>query len=251
MKAKWILCVGTALSLCGLRAFGEDAPNTNWVTTASLGFTLTSGNSDSVLGTAGILTGRKRDKNEWSFGADGAYGKTTDHTVTPDRTTKSAELARGFGQYNRLFSDRFFGYARAEGLHDGVALIRYRVTLSPGAGYYFIKNKSTDLCGELGPGYLWDDVGGVTRHYATLRVGEKFNQQLSAHAKLWQTAEYLPQLEDFNNFIVNAEIGVQADLNTSGSLALRVYLQDTYNNVPAAGRKQNDIKFVTALACKF
>jgi putative salt-induced outer membrane protein YdiY len=68
---------------------------------------------------------------------------------------------------------------------------------------------------------------------------------------LWETAEILPQVDDFNNYIVNFEIGVEADLNSSKKLALRVYLDDTYNNVPAAGRKKNDLKLVAAVAYKF
>jgi hypothetical protein len=32
---------------------------------------------------------------------------------------------------------------------------------------------------------------------------------------------------------------------------LRVYLDDTYNNVPAPGRKKNDLKLVAAVAYKF
>lgn len=235
-----------------------------WQSTVSAGATLTRGNSDTFLGTVTAATGKKWDQNELAFGADVAYGTTkqtttvvTNSTTTPPGTTRrtvtstTAETVHGFGQYNRLFSERLYGLGRLEGLHDGVADIKYRFTLSAGAGYDFIKTKTTELSGEFGPGYVVQKLGDDSQSYATLRLADKFSQELSDRARLWQTAEILPQVDDFNNFIVNFEVGIEADLNSSKKLSLRVYLDDTYNNVPAAGREKNDMKLVAAVAYKF
>ena len=83
------------------------------------------------------------------------------------------------------------------------------------------------------------------------RYKEHGLEALSDRSRLWETAEILPQVDDFKNYIVNFEIGVEADLNSAKSMSLRVYLDDTYNNVPAAGRKKNDLKLVAAVAYKF
>jgi putative salt-induced outer membrane protein YdiY len=136
-------------------------------------------------------------------------------------------------------------------LHDAVADIRYRVTLSPGAGYYFIKNKTTDLSAEIGPGYVFEELGTNDLNFATLRVAEKFHHALTDRARIWESVEWLPQVDNFKNYIVNAEIGIEADITKDKRFSLRSYLQDTYNNVPAAGRLKNDLKLVTALAYKF
>ena len=48
-----------------------------WESNASLGFTLTRGNSDTSLFTAKVLTARKDIYNEWLLGADGAYGENS------------------------------------------------------------------------------------------------------------------------------------------------------------------------------
>ena len=136
-------------------------------------------------------------------------------------------------------------------MHDGVADIDYRLSISPGLGYYFIKNKPTQLSAEAGPGFITQKLGHDYDNYATLRIGEKFNQALSDRAHLWQTAEFLPQIDRFKNYIINFEIGVEADLSASKKFSLKVYLDDTYNNVPAAGRKNNDLKLVAAVAYKF
>ena len=50
---------------------------------------------------------------------------------------------------------------------------------------------------------------------------------------------------------MNAEFGIEADLTKKKNLSLRVTLDDTYNNQPAPGRLQNDLKLITAIAYKF
>ena len=56
-------------------------------------------------------------------------------------------------------------------------------------------------------------------------------------------------MDDFQNYLLIAEIGAEAALTEQ--MSLRGTLQDTYDNVPAKGRKQNDIKLITSLVYKF
>ena len=152
---------------------------------------------------------------------------------------------------NRLFTERLYGYGRVDGLYDAVADINYRFTFSPGAGYYFIKKKTMDLSGEIGPSYIVEKLGHSRENFATLRVAEKFHYQLSDQARVWETAEWLPQVDKFKNYIINAEVGIEADLSQSKKTSLRCYIDDTYNSIPAAARKKNDVKLVAAVAYKF
>jgi putative salt-induced outer membrane protein YdiY len=136
-----------------------------------------------------------------------------------------------------------------DGLHDAVADFKYRVTLSPGAGYYFIKETNTTLSGEVGPGVIFERLGTNDHTYMTLRLAEKFEHKFSDRVRLWQSLEFLPQVDKFNNWILNAEVGVETKM--SAKLGLRVFALDTYDNQPAPGRKKNDLKLVTALAYHF
>jgi putative salt-induced outer membrane protein len=225
------------------------AEKPKWQSSASLGMTMTRGNSETFLATAALATGKKWDQNEMSLGADMTYGKTKDQATGV--STRNADSYHGFAQYNRLFTERLYGYARVEGLYDSIADIKYRVTLSPGAGYYLIKEKTTDLSIEVGPGYVFQKLGTNESNFATLRVGQKFHYALSDRARIWEMAEWLPKIEDFSNYIINAELGLEADLTQDKKFTLRTYVQDTYNSVPASGRKNNDMKWVTAIAYKF
>lgn len=221
----------------------DEAPaKPKWEKSAGVGLSATTGNTDSVLFTANITALKKWDKNEVRLGADASYGETED--------VKSAESVRGYGQWNRLFSDRFFGYLRAEASHDAVADIDYRITLSPGVGYYFIKNDTTSLSGEVGPGFVYEKAGRDETGYMTLRVAERFEHKFNERVRLWQTAEYLPQVDDWeNNFLLNFEIGVESKL--TDKLSLKVFAVDNYDNDPVPGRKSNDLKVVTSLNYTF
>lgn len=231
-----------ALCLAGIQTFAaEPEPTAQWISSASVGLTLTRGNSKTVLGTANVITAKKWDKNELSFGADAAYGEDEDSTT--------AQSLRAFGQYNRLFTERFYGFGRVDFLYDKVADIDYRITISPGAGYYFIKNERTDLSGEVGPSAVIESAGGNEQTYFALRVGEKYNFKINDRARIWQSAEYLPEVEDFNNYILNLEVGIESDLTEK--MSLRSFIRDTYDNQPAEGRQKNDLKWVTAIAYKF
>ena len=109
--------------------------------------------------------------------------------------------------------------------------------------------KITKLSGEAGPAYIFEKQGDDTTSYFTLRLAERFEHKLNARAKIWQMVEILPEVNDFNNYIVNAEIGVETTL--TAKLSMRTYVQDTYDNQPAPDREKNDLKLVTALAYKF
>jgi putative salt-induced outer membrane protein YdiY len=242
---------------------GGDPPDDRprWETSAGIGLTISAGNTENLLFSANLGTQRKWEQNELQFGVSGGYGESRVDVIDPvtgeitRRTDKNTDFVRGFGQYNRLFTERFYGYARADAVHDDIANVVYRVALSPGAGYYFIKDSRTTLSGELGPGYVFErtynqqDNTYETDNYASIRLSERFEHRLSDRARVWQFAEVLPQVDDFENFIINAEVGVEADLTPK--LSLRVVAQDTYDNQPAVGRKHNDFKLIAGLNYRF
>ena len=213
----------------------------SWKGTVTFGVTLTSGNSDTLLANTTFATHRNNLTNEWLFGADAAYGQ--------NNSVEDAETLHGFSQYNHLFTDRWFGYARADGLHDGIANVTYRATLSPGAGYYAIKTKATTLAGEAGPGMVLEKLDGERKTYSTPRLAERFEHRVDDHTRVWQNVEFLPQVDDLNNFLVNAEVGIEAAITKR--LSLRTVVDDNFANVPAPGRRDNDVKLISGLAYKF
>ncbi len=253
---KTALLTSLAIALTTLGAHAQDIvtnapPKKNpWDASATLGLTLTEGNSKTMLA-AGQISANKKwgEKNEVNLGADGVYGEQEVNVPNDGKTTQtSANSVHGFAQYNRLFTERLFGYGRVEALNDQIAAIHYRVALSVGAGYYLIHKTNLTLRAEVGPGYVWENLSGVENDYATLRLAERGEWKLGARAKLWESVEYLPQVDRFQNYVVNAEIGL--DTAISAHLSQVTFLQDTYRSEPAQGRLHNDLKLVVGIKYK-
>jgi putative salt-induced outer membrane protein YdiY len=212
-----------------------------WEADTSLGLTLTRGNSDTLLATATVSAHRNNLTNEWFLGLDGTYGENTG--------VENAEAVHGFGQYNHLFTSRIYGYMRADALHDGIADIVYRVAVSPGVGYYFIKTKNNLLAGSMGPGMVAEKLAGERADYMTLRLAERFEHKFENHARVWDYVEFLPQVDKPDNYLINAEAGVETPITKQFSL--RIVFQDSFANIPAPGHKNNDLKLISGLAYKF
>jgi putative salt-induced outer membrane protein YdiY len=231
-----------------------DPPKTNWQSSAGVGLSLTRGNSENLLFNARIDTFRQWERDDLRLSADTTYGTTETETtdaagVKKDETSTTASQARGTAQYNHLFSERFYGGLRLEVLHDDIADVSYRITVSPLAGYYFVKKEKTKLSGELGPGFIFERQGGEDDNYTALRIGERFDHTFSARAKMWQTAEFLPKVDDFSTYLFNFEIGAEASLTEK--LSLRLVFRDNYNSEPASGRKENDMQIISGIVYRF
>lgn len=212
-----------------------------WETVATAGLTLTKGNSDTMLANLGIASAKKWNQNEVALAAGFSYGENAG--------TKNVDNVNGSAQYNRLLSENAFLGLKLNAVKDAIADLEYRVTISPLVGYYFIKETNTLLRAEIGPSYILESLGGVNKSYAGLRVGERFEHKFNDRAKMWEAADFIPQVDRLSKYVVTAELGVDSVI--TGGLSLRAVLQDTYDNIPALGRKSNDIRLITGIAYKF
>lgn len=230
-----------------------DAPppeTKKWDTALTLGATLTRGNSKTFLGSGLINTKRKWTDDEALFGASAGYGKTTTTSGGNTIDTVTDSYIKGYGQYNHLFTPRVYAGFRVTGDHDDIAHLGYRVTASPLAGYYFVKQTNAFLAGEVGPSAVREKFFHEGAHnYIGLRLGERGEYKFNSGAKIWESLEWIPKVQDLNNYLLNTEAGVTAPLSKAFSLSL--IAQDTYKNVPATGRLKNDFKLIAGVTYSF
>ena len=232
-----------------------------WESSAAAGLSISGGNSKSFQSTLSGNSARKWSKDEALLGVQAGYGESTvvkRADGVPDVKNTTEAYIKGFGQWNHLITDRFYAGLRLDAVNDAIADIDYRFTLSPLAGYYLIKDGTTTLAIEFGPSLVHEKVGGVDDTYAGLRLAERFEHKFSAGARIWQSTEIVPQIDDFNNFIATSEIGAEAPLTKK--LSLRLVLQHVYDSEPAVAgvfggdtlyKFKNDTKLIGALAYKF
>ncbi len=210
--------------------------------TLSLGVTLTDGNSETLQANAALITeGEKDGLGSVRAGVEANYGEST----VDGQTETTIENARLLANVKKTISPRTFASLDGSLLYDDIAAIDYRGIIAPGVGTYLVKNDSTALYFETGPAYVWEKVADISDDYFALRLAQRLDHVLSPTARMWQSAEYLPKADDFDDYLLNAEIGVEAAVNAR--VNLRLVLQNKYDSTPAMGLKKNDLTLIAGI----
>jgi len=136
-----------------------------------------------------------------------------------------------------------------EGLRDFIADVDYRLTVGPGAGYYFLKETNTTLAGEIGGNFEAQKLDGQYQTFATVRLAERFEHKFNDHARVWQNFEIFPQVDKLDNYVINFEVGIETTITKT--ISLKTCLDDSYANRPAPDHLKNDMKIVAGVAYKF
>ena len=211
-------------------------------TALNAGLTLTDGNSETLAANAGLVTeGQKKDLGSVLAGIEANYGENTVDEVKDTTVNNVKAYANG----KKTLSEMTFGSLDAAFLYDDIALVDYRATVGPGLGAYLVKNDKREFSVEAGPAYLGEKVDGVSDDYFTLWFGERYTCQATPTAKVWEAVKYTPEAADFNNYLLTAEIGVEAAM--SDRLSLRVVLQDSYDSTPAVDTERNDLSLIAGI----
>jgi putative salt-induced outer membrane protein YdiY len=212
-----------------------------WNQTVSAGLTLVRGNTDVTLTSADYTAVKKTPKNEFIASAGIAYGVQD--------SQQSVDNYKGSFQWNHLITPRWYGFVRCDGLRDFIADVDYRFTLGGGIGYYVLKETNTTLAVEFGANGEAESLGGMDTAFATIRLADRFEHKINNHARFWQTLEIFPQVDRWDNYVVNFELGAEASFNRSWSL--KTCLDESYDNRPASQHLQNDVKLVAGVTYKF
>lgn len=184
------------------------------------------------------------DRNQVKFGGHYIYGES-DESV-------SARNWDVNGKYERAISPHFSLTAGEiiEGNKFNGIKARYNSDL--GVKYYFIKADLKNLFSEVGYRYSIED------RYEPLpntfdnkvRLYNEFNHKISETVQYKFWLEYIPNLTESGDYLINGEASLTSILNSVFSLKI-AYL-GMYDNKPAfSGFKNYDYTTTTSLVAKF
>jgi putative salt-induced outer membrane protein YdiY len=217
-----------------------------WAGAASLALAGTTGNAQAQTFTTAANAARvtNSDKTTLSFSA------IRGSALVDGVKSTTAQAVRGGVGYNRNVTPRLFVSVFNDYEYDRFQSLDLRFVLGGGLGYSLIKSERT----------IWDLLGGMaynrekfstplTRNSAEAYWGYEFNYQLTSVTTFFQNYRMFNNLNDTENFRINADLGLSSRLNTW--LTWNLNLSDRYLRRPTFGRKTNDLLYSTGLGITF
>ena len=213
----------------------------DWKRSAELGINTARGNSDILRYNAALSGSKETEKNYYFLKAAGRYGESDGE---PD-----AESATGDAKYQRRLSERMYAAVDGNARHDQLADLSYRARGSLSLGRHFIWTERTVLSAEIGPGYVAEKKGGAKEGFMASRAAQYLEFLITDRLQIWQSAEFVQNLEDSTVYFINAEVGLETVL--VANLSLKFTVEDRYDSAPAEDKEGNDLLTTTALNWSF
>ncbi len=231
-----------------------DPVEEKWHGSVNASYTAARGNT--YQNSASLLANVNRRWEEDRVKADFGYYYTESGTSRNDRekTTDRWEIE---GQHDHFWRPAFYTFENARYEEDSIAGLDSRVRLGAGVGYQWLDARRFESTGvwsfnqEAGATWFRDDyrerpADGDTG-YAAVRYAHhlKYNPKWNEDVKGFHDLEYYPQVDDWEHYIVKADVGFTTKLIMDFNLIAKVEWE--YNSRPSVGRKSSDTRYIVGL----
>jgi len=249
---------GPLLLLACHVAFADLAPppkDGHWRGTAGAALAATSGNTKTSSGVLNTDLVRATEGDKISLGGTVNYARGTDEAGVRVTTADKSSL---FGQYDRDFAPRWFGFGRLAYDRDALIDLTARTALTAGVGHRVIDTPEHTFTLLGGMGYTTERYSTVqtiadetdTRfHRPSAFLAEESAHKLTQTTSLKQRLEAAPALDGSGAALWKFNANLDVAINSSLSLAVGVI--DTYNTEPPEGAVKNDLSLFTGINVKF
>ncbi len=239
-------------SLSALPAFAEEAkpadeakpaeePKISWKLHAEASFAKASGNTDTETFSGKLELKREGPVNRYYL--NGAFLFSSSEG---DETANRFLIA---GRWERVLTERMFGFVSADYIRDKLSGYEYRVNAGPGLGYDFLKGPRHTLKGLASVLCSYDkpSVGGRDAElYASARAAVKYEWQVVENLKFKQDADFLVSLANANKYFASSLSAVEVKINANLSLGVS-YAVNYQNLLPSPDKKHVDTLLLTSL----
>jgi len=222
----------------------DPPPPPGWVGSASAGFALTSGNSDTSTVNAAFELKRDTGGN-FVLKSNGllVWGKS-EGELTNDRLALDGRVERRLNTRTALF-------VQAQYLRDSFKAIDYLVSPTVGLSRVLWKDDRTEFNVDGGVGIVWEQNPDLELQTdGAVTAGQQFIRKLTATTELKEKVAALWKMDDFGDALYTFGVGVAASI-TAGT-QLKVEFLDTYKAKPPVPEvKKNDIAVLMSFVYKF
>lgn len=192
-----------------------------------------SGNQDRLAFRGRAEARRETDKDRLLLYIQGIYSEE-------DNTRSENEIIGG-ARLEVDLTERLFAFGRFELEYDEFENLDLRATVSGGLGYWVIREDRQDFRVRGGVGYQhesYDD--GTTQDDAVLELGYDYRLDITDNIRLTHDLTYLPTFEDFADYRLVINTGVEVPIGDNGSWRIRGGMRNEYRSEPQPGNEDWD-----------
>ena len=223
-------------------------PQENWTGSIVAGALITRGNSNTDNVNVSIDAVRRREDDRMTASAAYLYGKQEDPSTGDDSTTVDNWFL--LGKYDYFLSEKTYLYALGRVERDRIANLDLRVSPSVGVGYQWIERPDFNFSTEAGVGWVYEDyeTGDSEDHFAG-RLAYHVDKKLNDKVSVFHNLEYLPSLEDIEDFNLYTDLGIKASMTERMFTEFKVEWK--YDAEPAPGAEKNDLRYILGVGWDF
>jgi putative salt-induced outer membrane protein YdiY len=222
-------------------------PPVQWTGSVVAGGLFTRGNTDTDNVSISINAVRRAEVDRITLGAGYLFGRQEGADGDRQTTIDNWFL---FGKYDYFVSPRLYLYASERLERDRIADLDLRSTTSAGLGYQWIETPRVNFNTEIGLAWIYEDyrTAGSDDHFA-LRLAYHYDRRLNDRVQFFHNLEYLPSLEDIDDFNLNADVGIRADLTATFFAEFK--FEWRHDATPAPTADKNDLRYIVGVGWRF
>lgn len=207
------------------------------------GVELTRGNSKTRNFRFAFGAVRKVSREQLTLYAESLYSIDDVAGAQPHVT---ANVNRGGARFDHDFLSRWFVFANADFMTDGLQDLTLRSVGGGGIGYHLINRDNISLNLLGGANFTRENYVEVQRALAAGQVGEEFTLKLGKSTALLQNLAFFPDLTDSGgNYRSNFSLGTVTKIGKW--LGWQSNFSDIYVTNPPSGKKRNEFVFTSGL----
>ena len=236
-----------SLDLAQIGKINPEKPH--WKGTAVAGATVSRGNTESETANVSLEAVRRGETDRITLGGGYLFASQRDNS-TRDKSTSADEWFVK-GKYDYFFTEKLYGYGNAKYEKDRIAGLDMRVSPGVGVGYQWAERKDFSFLTEGGGTYIYEKYteAGETCTFMAARLAYQIEKAFNDWVSAFHNLEYLPSLEQTDNFLVNADIGLRAKMTER--LLIEAKTQLAYNAQPAQDREKKDFRHSLGIGLTF
>jgi len=181
-------------------------------------------------------------------------GNGADRNRTTDRWEAQA-------QHDHFWVGKFFGFERVRYERDMIKNLQARYMVGIGPGYQWLDGDVFETTGKWtfrqDVEILWEkeeyrgESDAKKNGFAALAYTHHLGYvpKWYDNVEFFHNAKYNPQVDDFDKYLLRADVGLTAKL--IGDFALNARIEWDYDSKPACDRKKSDVRYIAGLGYKW